>query len=199
MFALYLGQLFFPIRMSAFVIATFSRATASGARIFEVLDARSPVEEKPDARDMGRVTGHVRFENVSFSYDSHSSALKNVDISAAPGSVIALLGAPGSGKSTIVNLLPRFYAATEGMISIDGNDIQDFTLASLRRNVGIVQQDVYLFSDTIYNNLALGNPAVSRERACEAARMVNAHQFIEKRANHSCISSLRSFHFIRRQ
>ena len=179
MFALYLGQLFFPIRMSAFVIATFSRATASGARIFEVLDARSPVEEKPDARDMGRVTGHVRFENVSFSYDSHSSALKNVDISAAPGSVIALLGAPGSGKSTIVNLLPRFYAATEGMISIDGNDIQDFTLASLRRNVGIVQQDVYLFTASISDNISYGAPDASVEEIVHAAKVAQLHGHIE--------------------
>jgi len=179
MFALYLGQLFFPIRMSAFVIATFSRATASGARIFEVLDARSPVEEKPDARDMGRVTGHVRYENVSFSYDSHSSALKNVDISAAPGSVIALLGAPGSGKSTIVNLLPRFYAATEGMISIDGTDIQDFTLASLRRNVGIVQQDVYLFTASISDNISYGAPDASVEEIVHAAKVAQLHDHIE--------------------
>ena len=148
-FVLYMGQLVFPIRMSAFVIATFSRAISSGERIYDVLDARSPVEEKPEARDMGRSEGHVRFENVSFSYDRDTPALQNVDIDVPPGAVVALLGAPGSGKSTIVNLLPRFYAVTGGRITIDGIDIQDFTLASLRRNVGIVQQDVYLFSATV--------------------------------------------------
>ena len=179
MFALYLGQLFFPIRMSAFVIATFSRAIASGARIFEVLDARSPVEEKPGAKDMGRVQGHVRFENVSFSYDSLVPALKQVNISAPPGSVVALLGAPGSGKSTIVNLLPRFYATTDGLITIDGKDIQEFTLASLRRNVGIVQQDVYLFGASIRDNIAYGVMDASFEDIVHAAKVAQLHDHIE--------------------
>lgn len=179
MFALYLGQLFFPIRMSAFVIATFSRATASGARIFDVLDAVSPVEEKPGAKDMGRVQGHVRFENVSFSYDSLVPALKHVNISAPPGSVVALLGAPGSGKSTIVNLLPRFYATTDGLITIDGKDIRDFTLASLRRNVGIVQQDVYLFGASIRDNIAYGVIDASFEDIVNAAKVAQLHDHIE--------------------
>ena len=179
-FVLYMGQLVFPIRMSSFVIATFSRAVSSGTRVFDVLDARSPVEEKPDAKDMGRSDGYVRFENVSFSYDSTSTAtaLKNVDISVPPGKVVALLGAPGSGKSTIVNLLPRFYAATEGKITIDGTDIQDFTLASLRRNVGIVQQDVFLFSATVKDNIAYGIPGASLEDVTEAATVAQLHDQI---------------------
>jgi ABC-type multidrug transport system fused ATPase/permease subunit len=177
-FVLYMGQLVFPIRMSSFVIATFSRAVSSGKRVFDVLDARSPVEEKPDAKDMGRSEGYVRFENVSFAYDSTSTALKNVELSVQPGKVVALLGAPGSGKSTIVNLIPRFYAATEGKITIDNTDIQDFTLASLRRNVGIVQQDVYLFSATVKDNIAYGIPGASLEDVTEAAKVAQLHDQI---------------------
>ena len=178
-FTLYLGQLFFPIRMSAFVIATFSRAIASGGRIFDVLDARSPVEEIPDARDMTDVKGHVRFENVSFSYDKQVPALKNIDISAPPGTVVALLGAPGSGKSSIVNLLPRFYSVTEGRITIDGEDIQRFTLASLRRNVGIVQQDVFLFTASIGDNIKYGVVDASQEDIVRAAKIAQLHDHIE--------------------
>ena len=178
-FVLYLGQLFFPIRMSAFVIATFSRAMSSGQRIFDVLDAQSPVEEKPDARDMGRAKGHVQFNDVSFSYDDRVPALKNLEISVPPGSVVALLGAPGSGKSTVVNLLPRFYEVTEGQITIDGNDIRDFTLASLRRNVGIVQQDVFLFSAGIRDNISYGAINASDEDVVNAAKVAQLHDHIE--------------------
>ena len=178
-FVLYMGQLVFPIRMSAFVIATFSRAISSGERIYDVLDARSPVEERPDARDMGRAEGHVRFENVGFSYDRDSVALADVNIDVPPGTVVALLGAPGSGKSTIVNLLPRFYAVTTGRITIDGTDIQDFTLASLRRNVGIVQQDVYLFSATVKDNIAYGASDASLEDVVQAAKVAQLHDQIQ--------------------
>ena len=177
-FVLFMGQLVFPIRMSAFVIATFSRAVSSGGRLFDVLDARSPVEERPDARDMGRAQGHVRFENVSFSYDSDTPALKNVDIDVPPGYMVALLGAPGSGKSTIVNLLPRFYSVTSGKITIDGTDIEEFTLASLRHNVGIVQQEVFLFSATVRNNIGYGVVGATDEEVIEAAKVAQLDEQI---------------------
>ncbi|MCH8225601.1 MAG: ABC transporter ATP-binding protein [Chloroflexi bacterium] len=177
-FVLFMGQLAFPIRMSAFVIATFSRAISSGGRLFEVLDARSPVEERPDARDMGRALGHVRFENVSFSYDSDTSALKNVDIDVPAGSMVALLGAPGSGKSTIVNLLPRFYSVTSGRITIDGTDIEEYTLSSLRHNVGIVQQEVFLFSGTVRNNIGYGVVDATDEEIIEAAKVAQLDEQI---------------------
>ena len=119
-FVLYLNQLTFPIRSAAQIINSFSRAISSGRRIFDVLDARSPVEEKPDAKTLGRAVGRVRFEDASFSYDDRAPALQHVDISAEPGQITAILGAPGSGKSTIVNLLPRFYDVTDGRVSIDG-------------------------------------------------------------------------------
>jgi len=177
-FILYLNELTFPIRMTAFVVNSFSRAISSGRRLFDVLDARSPVEEKPDAQDMGRKEGYTRFQDVSFSYDSLVPALRHVDIAARPGQIIAILGAPGSGKSTIVNLLPRFYDATGGKITIDDIDIRDFTLASLRRNVGIVQQDIFLFSATIKDNIAYGVAGASTDDVVRAAKVAQLHDHI---------------------
>jgi ATP-binding cassette subfamily B protein len=177
-FILYLNQLTFPIRMTAFIINSFSRAISSGERIFDVIDARSPVEEKPNAEELGRVKGYVRFENVSFSYDSRLPALSRVNISAVPGQVTAILGAPGSGKSTIVNLLPRFYDVSQGQISIDGRDIRDSTLDSLRRNIGVVQQDVFLFSATIKDNIAYGASNASFEDIVRAAQIAQLHDHI---------------------
>ena len=178
MFILLLNQLTFPIRMMPFIINSFSRAISSGQRLFEVLDARSPVEESSVARDMGRAQGHVRFNDVSFSYDHQAPALDHINLSVSPGSVVALLGAPGSGKSTIVNLLPRFYDATQGQITIDGDDIRDFTLASLRRNVGIVQQDVFLFTASIKDNIAYGVADASLEDVIQAAKVAQLHDHI---------------------
>ena len=127
---------------------------------------------------MARTQGHVRFEAVSFSYDEKIPALKEVSIEAPPGQVTAILGAPGSGKSTIVNLLPRFYDVTGGHISIDGEDIRDFTLNSLRRNVGIVQQDVYLFSATIRDNISYGAVNATPEDVEQAAKIAQLHDHI---------------------
>jgi ATP-binding cassette subfamily B protein len=173
-----MNQLAFPIRQMARFIDGLSRAISSGQRLFEVLDARSPVAERPQARAMQRAQGHVRFDNVSFSYGARVPALKQVTIEAAPGQITAILGAPGSGKSTIVNLLPRFYDVTAGQITIDGQDIRDFTLSSLRRNVGMVQQDVYLFSATIRDNIAYGAIDASFEEVVRAARIAQLHDQI---------------------
>jgi ATP-binding cassette subfamily B protein len=177
-FILYLNQLTFPIRMSAFIINSFARAISSGKRLFEVLDARSPVDERPGAEDMSRGQGRVEFSGVSFSYDSRLPALNNVNLTALPGQVIALLGAPGCGKSTIVSLLPRFYDATQGHILVDGRDIREFTLASLRHNVGIVQQDVFLFSATIRENIAYGAVDAPYEEVVNAAKIAQLHDHI---------------------
>ncbi|MCH8832106.1 MAG: ABC transporter ATP-binding protein [Chloroflexi bacterium] len=177
-FLLLMNQLTFPIRMTPQIIGSFSRAISSGRRLFEVLDAQSPVVEKPDAKEMERSEGFVRFEDVSFSYDPRIPALKNIDVSAAPGSITAILGAPGSGKTTIINLLPRFYEVTQGRISIDNQDIRDFTLASLRRNVGIVQQDIFLFSATIQDNIAYGASGATKEDVIKAAKVAQLHDHI---------------------
>ncbi len=178
MFILYLNQLTFPIRMSAFIINSFSRAISSGKRLFDVLDAKSPVEERPQAEDMGRAQGRVSFENLSFSYEARLPALKQININAEPGQITAILGAPGSGKTTVVNLLPRFYEATEGRVTVDGRDIREFTLASLRRNVGIVQQDVFLFGGNIRDNIAYGAVDASFEDVVAAAKVAQLHDHI---------------------
>ncbi len=177
-FLLFLNQLTFPIRSAAQIINSFSRAISSGDRIFEVLDSSSPVEEKPDARLMGRAEGHVRFENASFAYDARAATLKGVDIDAPPGQVTAILGAPGSGKSTIVNLIPRFYDVTGGRVTIDGEDIREFTLESLRGNVGIVQQDIFLFDATIRDNIAYGVSNATEEDIINAAKIAQLHDQI---------------------
>jgi ATP-binding cassette subfamily B protein len=177
-FILYMNQLTFPIRQAARVIDSISRAISSGERLFAVLDARSAVAEKPDAKDLGRALGHVRFDHVSFAYDGRIPALQQICLDAAPGQIIAILGAPGSGKSTIVHLLPRFYDVTAGRISIDGEDIRNFTLQSLRRNVGIVQQDVYLFSATIRDNIAYGAISASFTDVVKAAEVAQLHDQI---------------------
>ena len=178
MFFLYLNQLTFPVRASAQIINTFSRAISSGQRLFNVLDTVSPVSERSNASDMGRATGHVKFEDVAFSYEDRAPALRKVDLDAKPGQVTAILGAPGSGKTTVVSLLPRFYDVTSGQITIDGADIRDFTLQSLRRNVGIVHQDVYLFSASIRDNIAYGVVGATQEDVERAAKVAQLHEQI---------------------
>ena len=177
-FVLYMNQLNFPIRQAARVINSFSRAISSGQRLFDVLDATSPVQDAPQAKAMDKARGHVRFHEVTFSYDGRTPALKHVRIEATPGQLTAILGAPGSGKSTIVNLLPRFYDVTEGSIHIDGTDIRDVTLQSLRQNVGMVQQDVYLFSASIRDNIAYGAVNASHEDIVRAAQIAQLHEHI---------------------
>ena len=182
-FILYLNQLTFPIRMSSFIINSFSRAISSGGRLFDVLDAESPVAEKRNARILERADGKVQFEHISFAYEGRMPALRNISIYAEPNQITAILGAPGSGKSTIVNLLPRFYDVSEGRITIDGQDIRDFSLDSLRRNVGIVQQDVFLFSANIHDNIAYGVKDATREDVIRAAQIAQLHDHIESLEN----------------
>ncbi len=178
MFMLFLNQLTFPVRMAGFIINSFSRAISSGRRLFDVLDASSPVSERENAIDIGRAEGTVRLENVSFSYDPRTPALSDVNITAEKNQVVAILGAPGSGKSTIVNLLPRFYEVDEGRITIDGIDIRDMALGSLRRNVGIVQQDVFLFSATLRDNIAYGATNATQDDVIRAAKVAQLHDHI---------------------
>ena len=193
-FVLYLGLLLFPIRMSGWVVNIFTRAAAAGDRIFQVLDAKSPVEEKHAALSLGRARGHVKFDSVSFRYlasvsaDGHDSNLEvapmdgeilhHVTLEARPGQKIALLGPPGSGKSTLVNLIHRCYDVTGGNITIDGIDVRDASLESLRRNVGIVFQDVFLFMASIRENISYGFPDASLEQVQAAARSAQIHDFI---------------------
>ena len=178
LFFLYLAMLQMPVRMMGFMLNLGSRAISSGERIFEILDAESPVQEKPGAIALNGVKGRVALENVSFEYGGQAPVLHNISFVAEPGQVIALLGATGSGKSTIVHLLPRFYDVSHGKILIDDLDIRDVTLESLRRNIGIVQQDIFLFSATVRDNIAYGVPEIDDERVVWAAKAARIHEFI---------------------
>jgi ABC-type multidrug transport system fused ATPase/permease subunit len=177
-FLTYLGLLVQPVRRLGMIIPAITQAVASGERIFEILDAQSEVAEAPDARPLPPVQGHVRFEHVSFAYFGRHRVLDKLDFEARPGQVIALLGATGSGKSTVINLLPRFYDPTEGRILIDGHDIRAVTLDSLRAQIGIVLQESTLFAATIRENIAFGLPDADDAAIVEAARSAQAHDFI---------------------
>jgi len=177
-FALYLTLLQQPLRALGMVINVTARAYSAGARVFEILDAESAVKECSGATTLCDVSGHVRFDKVAFGYNRLSPVLKDIDIDAKPGQVIALLGPTGSGKTTIVNLLPRFYDVTEGCITIDGKDIREVSIASLRRCMTIVQQEVFLFTGTVRDNIAYGIPDASQEHIEKAAKTARIHDFI---------------------
>ncbi len=178
-FSLYLIYLFLPIAQLGFIITQLGQASASAGRIFEILDARNDVTDKPGAITLPPVQGTVKFEAVTFRYfGSGDPVLKNVTFEAQPGQTIALLGATGSGKTTIINLLPRFYDPTEGRITIDGHDLRDATLDSLRSQIGIVLQETTLFSGTIRDNIAFGRPDATLEAVIAAAKAAAAHDFI---------------------
>ncbi len=178
-FILYIGLLMMPVRMVGWLVNTFARAASAGQRLYDVLDAESPVRDRPAARAMPRPTGRVRFEDVSLRYEpGRGPAVHNVNLEAGQGQMVAILGASGSGKSTLAHLIPRFYDPTEGMVSIDGVDVRDYTLASLRNNIGIVLQDVFVFTASLRDNIAYGAPDASRREVERAARVANLHDFI---------------------
>ena len=178
-FILYLGMLAMPIGRLGMVVNMFSRTISAGQRILEVLDVESVVKEKPNAIELGRLKGQVSFEDVSFSYNTLGPALKDISFSVQPGQLVALLGGSGSGKSTIANLISRFYDVSSGRITVDGTDICDVTLASLRQNVRIAQQDVFLFSATVRDNIAYGAPDADMEQIVAAAKAAHIHDFIQ--------------------
>jgi ATP-binding cassette subfamily B protein len=178
-FSLYLIYLFFPVAQLGFIITQFGQAAASADRIFEILDAKSDIVDKPDAIELPSVRGEVKFENVTFRYfGGGAPVLDNVTFEAKPGERIALLGATGSGKSTIINLLPRFYDPSEGRITIDGHDLREVKIDSLRKQIGIVLQETTLFSGTIRENIAFGKPDANEEEIVAAAKAAQAHDFI---------------------
>ena len=178
-FSLYLIYLFIPIAQFGFIITQLGQASASAGRIFEILDAKNDVVDKANALTLPSVKGNVKFEDVTFRYfGGGDPVLKNVTFEAKKGETVALLGATGSGKTTIINLLPRFYDPTQGKITIDGNDLRDVTLDSLRSQIGIVLQETTLFSGTIGDNIAFGKPDASLDEVIAAAKAAAAHDFI---------------------
>jgi ABC-type multidrug transport system fused ATPase/permease subunit len=178
-FILLVGLLMMPIRRLGMMVNLASRTASAGQRILEILDTESDVKESRNAVGLGRVKGQVTFENVSFSYNNLGAALKDISFEVKPGQLVALLGRSGSGKSTIANLLARFYDVTGGRILIDGTDIRDVTLASLRKNVVTAQQDVFLFSATIKENIAYGAKDASMDKIIEVSKAAYLHDFIE--------------------
>ena len=177
-FVFYMQILAMPVRMSGMIVNSYARAASGGQRLFEILDMPSEVVEKPNAKEMPRVKGHVRFDNVSFGYEENKPVLRNINLELEAGKVVALLGAPGSGKSTVANLLPRFYEVGSGRITIDGMDIRDATLRSLRHNIGMVQQDVFLFGAGLRENIAYGREDAPVEDVMRAAKVAQLHDFI---------------------
>jgi len=178
-FSLYLIYLFLPIAQLGFIITQLGQASASSNRIFEIIDAKSDITDKPGAIKIPAVKGDVKFENVTFRYfGGGEPVLSNVTFEAKSGETIALLGATGSGKTTIINLLPRFYDPTEGQITIDGHELRDVTIDSLRSQIGIVLQETTLFSGSIRDNIAFGKPDATDEEVIAAAKAAQAHDFI---------------------
>ncbi len=178
-FILFLNMMFRPIRQLADRFNTLQMGMVSSERVLKVLDTFEIIEDKGTKEAEG-IEGNVEFKDVWFAYNEEEWIIKNVSFSVKSGETVALVGATGAGKSSIINLLNRFYEYNKGTISIDGIDVRDYELTSLRKNIGVVLQDVFLFSDTIANNISLNNPDITREEIEAASKMVGAHEFISK-------------------
>jgi len=177
-FNVYLGMLLRPMWMLGMMWGGYQQMVAAGERVFEIMDATPEIKDKPEAIDLPAIQGHIKFNDVSFGYDKDRLTLKNLNLEAKPGETIALLGPTGSGKSTIIRLLPRFYDVTNGSITVDEYDIRDMKLNSLRRQIGIVAQETFLFAMTIKENIAYGKPNATMDEIIEAAKIAKAHDFI---------------------
>jgi ABC-type multidrug transport system fused ATPase/permease subunit len=166
-----------PVRTLGFVVTWFMRGLSGGVRIFGVLDTQPSIKDSPDALALQDVRGEVSFEHVSFAYSNGREVLHDINIEARQGQIVAILGATGSGKSTILHLLPRFYDATSGQVRVDGHDVRDLTLSSLRTSIGLVLQDVFLFNATLRDNIAYGVENASEEQIIAAAKIARVHDF----------------------
>ncbi|MBL7839156.1 MAG: ABC transporter ATP-binding protein [Cyclobacteriaceae bacterium] len=178
-FIMLLQQFFRPIRMIADRYNTLQMGIVSSSRIINLLDSREDVQPNGNHQPE-TIRGDVKFENVSFAYTAEEYVLKNINLNIEAGKTFALVGATGAGKSSVINLLSRFYEINQGSIKVDGVDVRDYDLGFLRRNIGVVLQDVFLFSDSIFKNITLGNPDVTEEMVWRAADMVGARKFIER-------------------
>lgn len=178
-YTLYVTTLLATIRRIIEFAEQFQRGITGVERFVEIMDAEIDIFDEPDAKSLNEVKGEIRFDHVSFEYpDDHNKVLDNINLTIRKGEKVALVGPSGGGKTTLCNLIPRFYDTTDGTISIDGQDIRQVTLRSLRSSIGVVQQDVYLFSGTVAENIAYGKPGAAREEVIKAARLAGAHEFI---------------------
>ncbi len=178
-FIMYLQLFFRPIRMIADRFNTLQMGVVSSSRIFKLLASTEHIANEGSFKP-GKIQGNIRLENVWFAYVDEDYVLKNISFEVKSGQTIALVGATGAGKSSIINLISRFYEINKGHIYVDGTDIREFELGALRRHIGVVLQDVFLFSNTIYQNITLGNPTITKEQVLEAAEHVGARKFIER-------------------
>ena len=183
-YLLYIGTLLATLRTIIQFTEQFQRGMTGIERFIEILDTKADIVEVNNAKEIKDVKGDIKFENVSFRYaDDNTEVLSNINLNIKKGDSVALVGPSGGGKSTLCNLIPRFYDVTEGRILIDGIDIKEITLKSLRNSIGVVQQDVYLVSGTVFENISYGLPGASREDVIEAAKLAGAHEFISNLEN----------------
>ena len=177
-YTMFIGMLFNPLRQIADKFNEMQMGMIAANRVFDILDTNNDVQ-KDGTKTAGHFEGTIRFENVRFSYIDNEEVLKGINLNVNAGETIAIVGATGAGKSTIINLLNRFYEINSGVIYIDNQNINDFKLESLREQIAIVLQDVFLFADTIHNNITLNNPAITREHVVNAAKEIGVHKFIK--------------------
>jgi ATP-binding cassette subfamily B protein len=182
-FNLYLGMLVMPLRSLGMWIGQSQRATASGERIFQVMDEPEEIAEKPGAVDLPPGPGEVRFENVRFDYLEGRPVLDGVTLDVPPGRTVALIGQTGAGKTTLTALVPRFYDVTSGRVLVDGTDVRDVTLTSLRRAIGVISQDPFLFSASVRENITFGAPYLDDAEVERVARLAEAHEFVARLPN----------------
>lgn len=169
-----------PVQQISVLWTNIQSAIAGAERIFNLLDENPDVQDRPDAAAIPQINGHVRFEKVWAEYNPGEPVLRGIDLAAAPGETVAIVGPTGAGKTTIINLLPRFWDVTNGRVTIDGHDVRDVTRESLRSQMGIVLQDTFLFSDTVMNNIRYGRSNATNDEVVAAAKLARAHDFIEK-------------------
>ena len=179
-FNLYLGMLVMPLRSLGMWIGQAQRATAAGERIFEIMDAPEEIADRPGAVALPPGGGDLRLEGVGFEYMTQRPVLEDIDLAVPAGKTIALIGHTGSGKTTLTSLVPRFYDVTVGRVLVDGTDVRDVTLHSLRRSIGVISQDPFLFSATVRENITFGAPDLSDEEVERVARLAQAHEFVER-------------------
>ena len=177
-FLLYVSMFLQPIRKLSILVENYQKGMAGFHRFWETLQLVPEIIDSPNAIDITNVEGNISFENVTFSYNNKESVLENISFSIHPGETLAIVGPSGGGKTTLCSLIPRFYEVDKGVISIDNKDIKEVTQRSLRKNIGIVQQDVFLFSGTVRENIAYGDINASHDQIVEAAKKANAHEFI---------------------
>ena len=181
-YLVFYSQIMQPAKNISTAITTMQKGIVASERIFRILDTEASIREKPDAAAISQFNSHVEYDNVSFRYEQ-TTVLKHINLRIHKGQMIALVGRSGAGKSTMADILPRFYDVNEGAIRIDGNDIRDLKLHDLRSLIGVVSQEAILFNDSVLNNIAFGQPNADREAIITAAKIANAHEFIEQLEN----------------